>query len=266
MSDLNNILIEVSGLSIGYGSRRYTHPLLTDINFNVSRGDVVLLVGPNGAGKSTLLRTIAGLQSPLAGSVSIMGRDINKFSTSRLSRAIAMVYTGHTGGGGLTVHDLVAMGRHPYTGFLGHLSSDDHRIIDTAINRVGLYNLSDKYLANISDGERQKAMIARAIVQDTPIIMLDEPTSFLDVAARIETSLLLANLAKDSDRGILLSTHDISSALKIATHILAINPHTSSTSFLSVSDPSLPMVLTDLFADRGIIFDQALADFRPTII
>lgn len=249
-------IIEASHLSVGYGR----HAVLNNVNFTIAPGEFVLLVGPNGAGKSSLLRTLAGLQAPLGGTISIDGCDVARLSTARRARLLSLVTTERPASSALTVSELVSLGRHPHTGWLGRLSDTDRTIVAEAIERVGLSHKAAACISDISDGESQKAMIARALAQQTPVIMLDEPTSFLDVAARHEVSTLLSAIAKQGT-AVLMSTHDIAAAMPMATHVLAVNPN-GNVSKLATSDPSFPSAMTALFAPRGLRYDPAASDFR----
>lgn len=256
--------LKLSDLDAGYG-RRHSHPILEGVNFELHQGDIAVIIGPNGAGKSTLLRTLCGAIPPLSGQIYIDGHNLASMSVAERARKIAMVYTERPSGGGLTVRDLVTLGRHPHRGLLGRISAADRIAVDQALSTMGITTLADARLADISDGERQKAMMARALAQNTPLIMLDEPTSFLDVAARIEMTSLIASLAADLKRTLLLSTHDIAQAMRVATHVLAVNPDDRSARLYSIDDPALPQALSALFAKRGITYDAATADFRASL-
>ena len=210
--------LTLNHLSVGYGRRA----VLADINADLQPVALTMLLGPNGAGKSTLLRTIIGVQPPVAGSITIDGVDIAQLPAIERARLISVVLTARTGGGGLTVNELVAIGRHPHCGVFGRLSASDRQIIADAIHAVGLDHKTHSPMASLSDGERQKALIARALAQQTPIIILDEPTSFLDIAARFDIIELLAKMVSERQTTILMSIHDITSSLPYSTHIWAI--------------------------------------------
>lgn len=239
----------------GYGR----HTVLRNVDVDIAPG-VTVLVGTNGAGKSTLLRTLAALQAPLSGSVRIDGRDVSAMTRRQLAQTLSFVYTDRTVSGGLTVRELVEMGRHPYTGILGYMSADDRRIVDEALRNVGIAHKSDAFLSQISDGERQKAMIARVLAQQTSVILLDEPTSFLDPASRLDIMRLLQRLSREHDKTIVLSTHDISSALGVADRVMCIAD--GSVTLTDVADRELLTQRMDAaFAGRGIRFDAAVGDF-----
>ena len=204
-------VLETHNLNAGYGRRT----VLSDVNVRVPEGSFTALIGANGSGKSTLLRTLSGTQAALGGSIWLNGNELSHMRRSNLAKSLAMVLTDRSGGGGLSVGETVEIGRHPYTGLLGRLTEEDRRIVDRSLEAVGMYGMKKRLLGTLSDGERQKVMIARALAQDTPLIILDEPTAFLDVAGRIEITALLRRLA-DSGKAIVLSTHDVSSAIASA--------------------------------------------------
>ncbi|MDO4320826.1 MAG: ABC transporter ATP-binding protein [Bacteroidales bacterium] len=210
--------LTTDNLAVGYGTRI----VLGDLNLKLSDDSLTVLIGPNGSGKSTLLRTLSGRQTPLAGHIAVDGERIDGISPAKLARKIAVVFTDRSGGGGLRVDELVAIGRHPYSGFFGHLSPNDRQAVAEAIDSVGMAHKAQSMVASLSDGERQKVMIARAIAQQTPVIILDEPTAFLDVSSRFETLDLLVRLAHDNKRSILLSTHDIGPSLAVADNVWAV--------------------------------------------
>lgn len=249
------MMLQTDNLSIGYGSRA----VLSNISIALRRGSLTVLIGANGAGKSTLLRTITRSQPSLGGSIILDGSDIRSYSASQLARRLSLVLTDRTGGGGLLVRELVAIGRHPYSGIFGRLGVDDRSIIDEAIAAVGLSDKADRFVASLSDGERQKAMIARAVAQSTPLIVLDEPTSFLDVAARFEIMNLLSRIVAERGTTILLSTHDIAPAMAAATDLLAI---TGGSVTAGSRDDIISSGILDTVYD-GARFDAATLDFRP---
>ena len=209
--------LETHALTIGYAPpRRAPKAVARGLDLAVSRGDFVCLLGPNGAGKSTLLRTLAGLQKPLAGTVILEGRDLYGMTSQERARNVAVVLTDRISPGLLTGWGLVALGRTPHTGFLGTLSPADERAVQEAVEAVGATALADRPVVELSDGERQKLMIARALAQETPLILLDEPTAFLDAARRVEILTLLRDLAHDVGRAVIVSTHEVHLALELA--------------------------------------------------
>ncbi|MFT3738881.1 MAG: ABC transporter ATP-binding protein [Breznakibacter sp.] len=211
------ILLQSNELAIGFNSPcRVLHK---HINVTIKKGDFVCLLGPNGAGKSTLIRTLTGFLKPISGNVYVEGIQLSSISKQKLSKLISIVFTEKVMVPDMTVFDVVALGRSPYTGFFGKLSQSDLQKIDEALHDTGATKLKSRSIASLSDGELQKTMIAKALVQDTPLIILDEPTAFLDLPSRIETMDLLKTLALTKQKGILLSTHDLDLALRMADKI-----------------------------------------------
>jgi iron complex transport system ATP-binding protein len=208
--------LQTHGLTIGYAPvRRAPKSVSVGLELSVDRGQFVCLLGPNGAGKSTLLRTLAGLQKPLAGSVSIDGRDLFDMAAQERARNVAVVLTERVNPGLLTGWGLVALGRAPHTGFMGTLSPADEQAVQEAVKAVGAVALADRPVVELSDGERQRLMIARALAQQTPLILLDEPTAFLDAPRRVEILSLLRDLARDVGRAVVVSTHEVHLALDL---------------------------------------------------
>ena len=200
-----------SNLAIGYSARR---PLLSDLAAGLLCGSLTCLLGVNGSGKSTLLRTLAGLQPPLGGSVQVMGKTLKSFSAGERARTVGIVLTDRIPSANLTVWELAAMGRMPYTGFLGTLSGEDREQTALALRTVGMEKFASRPIGRLSDGERQKVLIAKALAQKTPVIMLDEPTNFLDYPSKQEVFALLKRLAHENDLAVLVSTHDLEIALQ----------------------------------------------------
>ncbi len=246
--------LEAINLTVGYPGRA----VVSGISRLLPEGALTVLVGANGSGKSTLLRTLTGAQPPLHGRVELDGRDIASYKAARLARHLSLVLTDRMGGGGLLVEELVSIGRHPYSGFLGRMSADDRRAVRNAIRLVGLDDKAGAFVASLSDGERQKAMIARAIAQDTDLIVLDEPTSFLDVSSRFEIMDLLGRLAAEEGKTVLLSTHDIAPAISVATNIWAISQGQLVSGPIEQLEQS--GALNQVY--RGVEFDPTAKDFR----
>ena len=199
-------------LSTGYRQKVVARGL----NATLEGGQLTCLLGPKGAGKSPLLRTLCAFQPPLEGRIEIDGCDIDTLTPKDVSTRIAVVLTDRVDVHGLRVSDLVGMGRMPYTGFWGRLQDADLEAVAEAIRLVGIEALANREVDTLSDGERQKVMIAKALAQQTPVILLDEPTAFLDFPSKVEMMLLLRRLAHDTGRAILLSTHDLDMALQTA--------------------------------------------------
>lgn len=221
----NQPILSARQLAIGYLHGKHHRTVVhKGLSFDFQAGELICLLGPNGAGKSTLLRTLSAFQPPLEGQLLLEGRPLSEWTEREKSRKIGVVLTDKTQTGGLTVYELVALGRQPHTGFWGRLSAVDHECISQAIQAVGIGHKAKAYMAELSDGERQKAMIAKALVQECPLILLDEPTAFLDVVSRIEVMTLLHSIAQEQHKTILLSTHDIEQALLLADRLCLLSP------------------------------------------
>ena len=236
-------------------------PILNNISGTLHRGVMTALLGANGIGKSTLLRTICGVQPSLGGEIIVEGKPLRSMTPRELARTVSIVNTDHTGAGGLTVEELVALGRHPFTGFFGRLSRADRDIVREALEAVGMAGRSTAFVATQSDGMRQKVMIARALAQTTPVIVLDEPTAFLDAASRIETLRLLRNLAEQQNKAVLISTHDIGQVLPLASHLWLL---THDRRFITGETAALTAdssVMDSLFSNREIKFDPVRQEF-----
>jgi iron complex transport system ATP-binding protein len=219
-SDPNIRVLKSQNLSIGYsyaGNRNLV--LARDLNLIIEPGQVIGLLGPNGCGKSTLLRTLAGLQPPVAGSVSVMGQTIRSNQVRHTARMLSVVLTDRIDVRNLTVHQLVSMGRYPFTDWLGRAGSTDHERIAMALEQVRLQSFSNRFFNELSDGEQQRTLLAKALAQDTPLIILDEPTAHLDLPNRISIMRLLRNLADNTGKSILFSTHDLDLAIQTADHL-----------------------------------------------
>lgn len=214
------IFIECRELSIGYHERSTAAALVKqDISIRALKGEMVALIGGNGIGKSTLLKSIAGFQPALSGELLVHGRSITDFGSEELAKEMSFVSTENVRVANLTVREMVGLGRFPYTNWFGQLNNHDRAIIDQAIFQVGLSGYENRSVNKISDGERQRAMIARALAQDTPIIVLDEPTAFLDISNKYEIVRILHQLTSDHGKCILFSTHDLNTALTMADRI-----------------------------------------------
>lgn len=206
-------MIRLDNLSIGYLSGKRSTPVAENLCAETADGSLVCLVGVNGIGKSTLLRTIGGFQKPLAGSVTVGSgtktATVAAMTQTERSRMIGVVLTERPELARLTVYDIVGFGRAPFTGLLGTLSADDEAAVLQAMRLVGIENLAERYASALSDGECQKVMIAKALAQQTPVILLDEPSAFLDYPSKEELMRLLLRLAHDEGKTILVSSHDL---------------------------------------------------------
>lgn len=211
---------ELDRLTIGYtAGKKQTSVVYTSLSGTLEGGTLTCLLGSNGVGKSTLLRTMASFQPPLGGRILIDGVSIGDLSARRLATQIAVVLTVKPAADRLTVRQVVALSRSPYTGFWGNCTEADWQVVDEAMRLTGIAPLSERNAGTLSDGERQKMMIAKALAQQTPIILLDEPTAFLDYPAKVETLLLLRRIAHEQGKIIFLSTHDVELALQISDRL-----------------------------------------------
>lgn len=258
---MNNMdLIELHNLSTGYSSKKGKTVIASNLNAKLQTGTLTCLLGPNGAGKSTLLKTLSAFLPPLEGEVLVKGKSITSYSPQELSQLIGMVLTERVDVQGMTVREMVAMGRSPYTGFWGTLSKEDEGIIDEALRLTGTTEFQHRQISTLSDGERQKVMLAKALAQQTPLILLDEPTAFLDFPSKVEAMLLLKQLAQKENRAIFLSTHDLDLALQTADQLWLINkqqPLCIGTPRQLADDGSLPR----FFQGSHIQFDPTTLRF-----
>ena len=253
-------ILSTSGLAVGYRNGKQQVTLLKDLNLLLEKGRLVALLGQNGAGKSTLLRALTCDEHPLAGTIEVKGKNLLEMSQKDRSRLIGLVSTERIQAGALTVTELVGLGRQPHTGFLGRLDDEDREIVYQAMVDSGIIAKAGEYVASLSDGERQKAMIAKALAQQTPIIILDEPTAFLDVASRIETMRLLQTLAHERGKAVLLSSHDISQSLMLADELWLI---TTDRQVLTGDTEKLVAqgAMDHLFDNRSIRFNPQILDY-----
>lgn len=212
-------LITTENLDVGYGKRT----VISNVQIDAFRGQVICLLGPNGAGKSTILRTLSGLLAPVKGAVRIDGEDISKIKKKEIAQKLSLVLTDAVTPALTTVEALVSMGRTPYTNFLGRLSEHDHEIIRKSLETVGATHLKDRLYSELSDGEKQKVMIARALVQEPELIILDEPTSHLDIKHKVEVVRVLQHLSNDEGITCILSLHDIDLAIKGCQTVLLVS-------------------------------------------
>jgi iron complex transport system ATP-binding protein len=252
----------ITGRSLAIGYRN--HRVHEGLNFTLRRGELTGLLGANGAGKSTLLRTLSASQPALSGELILDGRPLADYSERERSRTIGVVLTDKTQAGGLTVYELVALGRQPHTGFFGRLHAHDHQRIREAIQQVGIAHKADSYVAELSDGERQKVMIAKALVQECPLIILDEPTAFLDAVSRIEVMTLLHRLAAEQDKAILLSTHDVEQALVLCDRLWLLTDEHGLESGVT-EDVILSHRMEHLFPGSAIRFDYDHGIYYPEV-
>lgn len=270
----------LKNLTIGYQTKGNNKVVAENLNAAIQGGELTCLLGRNGIGKSTLLRTLSAFQPALGGEISLRtplnlpkrepsplseGQDrvaLSSLTDKQLSRLIGVVLTEKPDVRNMTTEELVGMGRSPYTGFWGTLSKNDQQIIDEAIQLVGIELLQGRYIHTLSDGERQKVMIAKALAQQTPIIYLDEPTAFLDFPSKVEVMQLLLRLAHEEQKTIFLSTHDVELSLQMADRIWLMEPQQ-----LNVGSPRQLAddgVLSRFIEHKGIHFDAHTLTIRVT--
>ena len=251
-------------LCIGYRTGKKEKIVHSDLNFELRAGELTCLLGANGAGKSTLLRTLSASQPALGGELLLMDKPLSEYTEKERSRTIGVVLTDRTFAGGLTVYELIGLGRQPHTGFFGRLSKEDHRLIQEAMEQVRIAHKARNYVAELSDGERQKVMIAKALVQECPLILLDEPTAFLDVVSRIEIMHLLHRLASEQNKAILLSTHDIEQALVLSDKLWLLTKGKGLQCGVT-EDVILNHQMDGLFTHTDIRFDYDHGVYYPTV-
>jgi iron complex transport system ATP-binding protein len=254
-------LIECHSLGIGYKQKaEEPHLLFPTFDIQLYEGELTALVGPNGAGKTSLIKTISGNLTPLSGWITLFNKTLKSYSTAELATIISIVLTDRILDQHIKVYDVVATGRYPYTGFWATLNQNDKSVIQKSLEMVGAEELSDRTFVTLSDGERQKVMIAKALAQDTPIILLDEPAAFLDYPSKIELMHLLQNLVKKHHKTILYSSHDLDLVLRSADRLWLV----ASRKPIATGIPEqlvLDGLIEDYFAITGLHFDAALGQF-----
>ncbi|MBQ3383289.1 MAG: ABC transporter ATP-binding protein [Bacteroidales bacterium] len=247
--------IKLENLGIGYRGKHGVKEVASGINASLYAGELTCLIGPNGVGKSTLMRTVCAFQEKLGGNIVIDGKELEAYPDKELSKKIGVVLTHRPQIQNMNVEELVALGRSPYTGFWGKLEKEDRKIVSDAISLIGIDNLRSRMIQNLSDGERQKVMIAKAIAQQTPIICLDEPTAFLDFPSKIETMQLLKKLAKENGKTIFLSTHDLELTLQIADRIWLMQK--GNITIGTPEEVAQSGALSEFIEREGITFDKS---------
>ncbi|MEL7270532.1 MAG: ABC transporter ATP-binding protein [Bacteroidota bacterium] len=216
-------ILSVASLSIGYGSKT----ILENLDFSIPKGRFVGIVGVNGVGKSTLMRTLGGFQSALAGEIRLENQPLQTILPNPLAKLRSVVLTEQGVTQNLTVQELIALGRYPYTNWWGKLTKVDHEQISKSLERLELIPLKDRKFHELSDGQRQRVWLARALAQQTPVILLDEPTTHLDLYHKIQILKMLQNISHAEEKTILFTTHEINMALQLCDNILLLDPTTS---------------------------------------
>lgn len=248
-------LLKTQNLSIGYGSK----VLFSNLNIAFTKGELVAVIGKNGIGKSTFLRTLAGLQTQLSGEIYFHDKNIQTLSHQEKAQTISVVLTEKLPPSNLTVYELVALGRYPYVYWLGKLSALDKQKIDEAIQLTEIQDLITKNHEEISDGQLQKVLIARALAQDTPLIILDEPTTHLDFQNKINILQLLKKLTLEHQKTIIFSTHDLDFALQIADELLVLTPQTY---LKNTPEKLLETPIFNTIFDNSVHFDTDKKQFK----
>lgn len=258
----NKIILQASKISIGYSSKKEKNTIAQNIDLSLKKGKLIALIGANGIGKSTLLRTITGIQKPISGTVFLNERNIHELDALTLAQNLGVVLTEKLPPSNLTVWELVALGRQPYTNWIGKLTDDDVAKINEAIALTQIEHLTAKRHYEISDGQLQIVLIARALAQDTPLIILDEPTTHLDLLHKVVLFKLLKKLTQETGKCILFSTHDIDMAIQLSDEMIIMTPENI------IQDQPCNLILkgcfNTLFKDEHIIFDSEKGKFLFT--
>lgn len=251
--------LQTLALSAGYRKRRHRGvTVLHDVELVAHPGELITLIGPNGAGKSTLLRTIVGAQPPLSGRILLDGKDLTTLSPRDRAQRLAVVLTEPVDVGLMTVEAVVKLGRLPYRSWLSGEKAKDRVAVDRALADAGVEELRDRMLTDLSDGERQRVMVARALAQEPAVLVLDEPTAFLDVARRIELAAMLTRLTATTGAAIILSTHDLGFALRRADQVWLVGADATVTAS-APEDLAYGGAITRTFAGANMSFDDAAA-------
>jgi iron complex transport system ATP-binding protein len=257
--ELNKKILTASNLSIGYSFKNHRNCIAENLNLSLENGQLVALVGANGIGKSTLLRTLTGIQKPLAGTVALNDKNISSYQSIDLAQNLSLVLTEKLPPSNLSVFELIALGRQPYTNWLGKLSEDDLNKINDAIALTHIEHLVAKKIHEISDGQLQIVLIARALAQDTALIILDEPTTHLDLHHKVSVFKLLKKLSQETNKSILFSTHDIDLAIQLSDEMIVMTEETV------LQDQPCNLitkgVFNSLFKDSSITFDGEKGKF-----
>ncbi len=252
-------ILSSTNLCIGYTNEKVVKIIANDLNLKLQAGQLLALIGANGVGKSTLLRTLTGIQKPISGTVEMLGKPLASFETGAMAQQISVVLTENLPPSNLTVFELVALGRQPYTDWIGKLSNTDKKVIDWAMEQTQVMDLRNKKHHEISDGQLQRVLIARALAQDTPLIILDEPTTHLDLFHKVTLLKLLKKLSKETNKCILFSTHDIDMAIQVADEMIVMTAKTV------VQDQPCNLIskgiFDQLFDDKSITFDATFGKF-----
>jgi iron complex transport system ATP-binding protein len=255
----NKTILTASDISIGYSHKKEKTLISSNINLTLKKGKLISLIGANGIGKSTLLRTLTGIQKTLSGTVLLNGQNIHKLDSLTLAQNLSVVLTEKLPPSNLTVFELIALGRQPYPNWIGKLSNLDIAKVNEAMELTQISHLAAKKHYEISDGQLQKALVARALAQDTPLIILDEPTTHLDLLHKVALFKLLKKLTQETQKCILFSTHDIDMAIQLSNEMIIMTPETvvqdEPCNFISKGS------FNTIFKDEHIVFDSQKGKF-----
>ncbi|WP_442265637.1 ABC transporter ATP-binding protein [Tenacibaculum sp. ZS6-P6] len=257
--DKENIILKTKNLSVGYQSKKQTNTIVSDINLSISKGKLVALLGKNGAGKSTLLRTLSKVQKPISGEILIQNSPLENYTHAELAKILSVVLTERLPESQLSVFEIVALGRQPYTNWLDRLSINDMKKIQTALDLTDITHLKSKPFYQLSDGQLQRVLIARALAQDTEVIILDEPTAHLDIHHTYKVFSLLENLVKNTNKTIIISTHEVNLAMQLANEFILLTQKQLFSGDLSTLIDSDAFSL--LFPKDNIKFNKKLQQF-----
>lgn len=251
-----NPLLQFRSVTIGHQGRS----LIEGVDLELHAGRIVALIGVNGGGKSTFLNTIAGLLSPLHGRILVDGKELGDLSGPERARRSAIVFTGKPQAGLLDVRTIVGLGRQPWTGTFGTMDRKDLQMVEAAMRTMDVAHLGSRSLQQISDGEAQRVMIARALAQDTPLLLLDEPMAFLDLVNRVRLLRTLRQLAHAQGKLVLLSTHDLHTSLEFCDQVLLIHQRRLWSG--TAEEAWTSGVLEAVFEEEGVRFDRSARTFR----
>ena len=259
---MKNTIFFTENLAIGYSSKKETISIAKNININLEKGKLIALIGANGIGKSTLLRTIAAIQKPLSGTIYLNDKNISTYNSQQLAQNISVVFTEKLPPSNLSVFELIALGRQPYTNWLGKLCADDLLKIEEALKVTQIEHLRHKKHFELSDGQLQQVLIARALAQDAPLIILDEPTTHLDLVNKVSLLKLLLKLTRSTNKCILFSSHDIDLAIQLSDQMIVFANDTI------VQDEPCKLIengiFESIFKNECIVFDKLKGTFKIT--
>ncbi|MGC8864772.1 MAG: ABC transporter ATP-binding protein [Bacteroidales bacterium] len=259
LTDIKDIVV-IHELAIGYSSPRFV--VSEQINLDLKQGYLYCLIGPNGCGKSTLIRTLAGLLPPLGGEIFMQGKTLQHFSRRELASKVAVVFPTGTAMPSMTAFEVAASGRYPYSGFWGRMSKADKEWVMQSLHLVGIGHLAHKFFDRLSDGEKQKVWIASALTQQTPLILLDEPSAFLDFPSRSELMHMLLQLTRSQNKTILLSTHDVALALRLCDELIVAG-HQRPFIMISPEEAVGTGIIPDYFQRADWVYNSQIQDFEP---